>query len=199
MPTGRCSAVPVRERGAGAVRLEVRLTGSGGQGLILAATVLAEALVNAGKEVVETQSYGPEARGGASRAEIVVSDEEIDYPEVTAPDVTLCLSQEAFDGYAAETRQGGVVLYDRDLVSPRPLEGVRLVGLPFSDAAEHELGRVVVANVVALGALLAVTGLVSPDALREALARRMPARSVELNLKALDVGLALREGAVAAG
>lgn len=199
--------MPVRERGAGAqagsgagrqaaaaARFEVRLTGSGGQGLILAATVLAEALVDAGKEVVQTQSYGPEARGGASRAEIVVSDEEIDYPEVTAPDVTLCLSQEAFDGCAADAPPGGVVLFDCDLVTPRPLEDVRLVGLPFSAAAERELGKIVVANVVALGALLSETGLVSADLVREALTRRLPKRYVELNLKALDLGLSLREG-----
>jgi Pyruvate/2-oxoacid:ferredoxin oxidoreductase gamma subunit len=113
-------------------RREIRLSGSGGQGLILAATVLAEALLASGTEVVQTQSYGPEARGGASKAEIIVSDAEIDFPEVVSPDVTLCLSQEAFDDCAAETRPGGVVIYDRGLVSPAELEGVELVGLPFS-------------------------------------------------------------------
>jgi 2-oxoglutarate ferredoxin oxidoreductase subunit gamma len=186
-------------RPAGARPIELRLTGSGGQGLALAATVLAEALVDAGKEVLQTQSYGPEARGGTSKAEIVVSDEDIDYPGVIAPDVTLCLSQEAFDACASDTRPGGVVLYDQDLVAPRALKGVRLVGRPFTHTAERELGRIVVANVIALGALLNETRLVPADALREALARRLPSRFVALNLEALDLGLALGEGTGAAG
>jgi 2-oxoglutarate ferredoxin oxidoreductase subunit gamma len=178
---------------AGGSRCEIRLSGSGGQGLILAATLLADALAASGREVLQTQSYGPEARGGASRAEIVVSDAEIDFPEVTSPDVTLCLSQEAFDRYAAETRPGGVVVFDRELVAPAPVEGVRLVGLPFSDLAERELGKVVVANVVALGAMVKVTGLVPAEQLREALTRRLPPRLLELNLEALALGLAARE------
>lgn len=176
-------------------RYEIRLSGAGGQGLILAATVLADAVMASGKEVLQTQSYGPEARGGASKAEIIVSDAEIDFPEVTAPDVTLCLSQEAFDGYAAETKPGGVVVYDQELVAPRPLEGVRLVGLPFSELAERELGKVVVANTIALGALLKVTGLIGADQVRDSLARLLPARFLELNLKALALGLAARERA----
>lgn len=175
-------------------RYEIRLSGSGGQGLILAATVLADALIASGKEVLQTQSYGPEARGGASKAEVIVSQAEIDFPEVTAPDVTLCLSQEAFDCYAGETKPGGVVLYDQELVAAQPLEGVRLVGLPFTELAETELGKVVVANIVALGALLKVTGLVPADQLREALGRRLPQRFLELNLKALALGLAARKG-----
>jgi 2-oxoglutarate ferredoxin oxidoreductase subunit gamma len=178
---------------AGSGRYEIRLSGAGGQGLILAATVLADALTASGKEVLQTQSYGPEARGGASRAEIIVSAAEIDYPEVTAPDVTLCLSQEAFDSYAAETKPGGVVVYDQELVASRPLEGVRLVGLPFSDLAERELDKVVVANTIALGALLKVTGLIGADYVRDSLRRLLPARFLELNLKALALGLAARE------
>jgi 2-oxoglutarate ferredoxin oxidoreductase subunit gamma len=174
-------------------RYEIRLSGSGGQGLILAATLLADALAAAGRQVLQTQSYGPEARGGASKAEIVVSDAEIDFPEVTSPDVTLCLSQEAFDRYAAEAKPGGVVIYDRELVDPQPVQGVRLVGLPFTDLAERELGKVVVANVVALGALLKVTGLVPAERLREALTRRLPSRLLELNLAALALGMAARE------
>jgi 2-oxoglutarate ferredoxin oxidoreductase subunit gamma len=178
-------------------RREIRLSGSGGQGLILAATVLAEALLASGTEVVQTQSYGPEARGGASKAEIIVSDAEIDFPEVVSPDVTLCLSQEAFDDCAAETRPGGVVIYDRGLVSPAELEGVELVGLPFTDLAEQQLGRVVVANILALGALLTLTGLLPVEQLREALRRRLPERLLELNLKALDLGVQAAEDLVA--
>ena len=171
-------------------RFEVRLSGAGGQGLILAATVLADAAIATGREVLQTQSYGPEARGGASKAEIIVSEAEIDFPEVTAPDVTLCLSQEAFDSYAAETRPGGVVVFDEGLVAPQPIAKVRLVGLPFSDLAERELGKVVVANTIALGALLETTGIVSADQVRDSLERLLPARFVELNFRALALGMA---------
>jgi 2-oxoglutarate ferredoxin oxidoreductase subunit gamma len=192
--------VPAPERdaagrgvGEGAGRYEIRLSGAGGQGLILAATLLADALTASGKEVLQTQSYGPEARGGASKAEIIASDTEIDFPEVTAPDVTLCLSQEAFDSYAAETKPGGVVLYDRELVDPRPLRGVQLAGLPFTGLAERELGKAVVANTIALGALLEMTGVMPVDQVRESLKRLLPARFLELNLKALALGVAACE------
>jgi 2-oxoglutarate ferredoxin oxidoreductase subunit gamma len=187
--------VPASERRGGAQpaataqRLEIRLSGSGGQGIILAATVLADAFVASGKEVVQTQSYGPEARGGASKAEIIVSDSEIDYPEVIFPDLTLCLSQPAFDKYAYETKPGGLVVYDEQLVIASPVEGVRLVGVPCARLAEERLGKVVVANVVALGALLRLAELTGPEPVREALRRRLPARLLELNLKALAVGM----------
>lgn len=169
-------------------RVEIRFSGSGGQGILLAAALLAEALTESGKEVVQTQSYGPEARGGASKAEVIVSACEIDYPEVAHPDVTLCLSQAAFDRYAAETQAEGLVVFDKKLVHAEPISDVRLVGLPFAELAEHKLGRVVVANVIAVGALAELGGLTSPEALQEALRRRLPAKILELNLRALEVG-----------
>ena len=137
---------------AGEVRHEIRLSGSGGQGIILAATLLADAAVATGREVIATQSYGPEARGGASKAEVIVADAQIDYPEVTAPSVTVCLSQEAFDAFAALTVPGGLVVYDEQLVG-RAAARRRLVGLPFTHLAETELGKAIAANIVMLGAL----------------------------------------------
>jgi len=173
-------------------RLEIRFSGSGGQGIILAATVLADAFVTTGKEVVQTQSYGPEARGGASKAEVIVSESEIDYPEVSAPDITLCLSQPAFDKYAYETKPGGLIIYDAQLVIPTPVPGVRLAGVPFAQLAEERLGKVVVANIVALGALLKLTKITTPESLREALRRRLPARLLDLNLQAFAVGMEVK-------
>jgi len=169
-------------------RTEICLSGSGGQGIILAATVLADVFVATGKEVVQTQSYGPEARGGASKAAVIVSDDEIDYPEVTLPDVTLCLSQQAYDTYAPTTRPGGLVIYDERLVAAMPLAGVRLVGVPFSQLAERDLGRVVVANIVAVGALLELTSLAPAEAAQDALRRRLPKKILDLNLRALALG-----------
>ena len=168
-------------------RLEVRLSGSGGQGIILAATILTDAAAQTGWEVVNTQSYGPEARGGASKAEIVISDEEIDYPEATEPDVTLCLSQAAFDRYARQTKTGGVVMYDSGLVTPSPVDGVRLVGAPFTEVATEELGKAVVTNIVSLGSLIPHLPL-TDDAVELAVSRRVPAKFRELNMRALAAG-----------
>jgi 2-oxoglutarate ferredoxin oxidoreductase subunit gamma len=174
--------------GGRAVRHEVRLSGSGGQGIILAATLLADAAAASGREVIGTQSYGPEARGGASKAEVIIADDEIDFPEVTAPVITVCLSQEAFDAYAALTVPGGLVVYDERLVTPQPLEGRRLVGLPFTHLAETELGKAIAANIVMLGALQELTGVIGADALEDAVRRRLPAKIVELNVRALRLG-----------
>lgn len=170
-------------------RLEVRLSGSGGQGVQLAAALLADLSLQAGKAVVQTQSYGPEARGGASKAEVVISDAPIDYPEVITPDITLCLSQPAFDRYGPEAPAGSVVWYDSGLVRPSALLGVALQGAPFTQLASDELGNTVVANIVALSSLAATSVFGDPAALRDAVRRRVPERFVELNLRALELGL----------
>jgi 2-oxoglutarate ferredoxin oxidoreductase subunit gamma len=179
--------------------LEIRLSGSGGQGIILAATLLGDACAQAGRCVVQTQSYGPEARGGASKAEVIVSSTEIDFPEVRVPDLTLCLSQPAFDQYAHQTPVGGLVVADTGLVRTEGLAaGPRLAGAPFTEIATTQLGRRVATNVVALGAVLALTGLAPPESVRAALRRRLPAKIVELNLRALDLGREAMEAAGAA-
>ncbi|MGO8684968.1 MAG: 2-oxoacid:acceptor oxidoreductase family protein [Thermoleophilia bacterium] len=182
---------PAAATAATSSRFEVRLTGSGGQGLLLAATILGDAAVATGKEVLQTQSYGPEARGGASRAEVIISTAEIDYPELEAPDVTLCLSQESFNRFAAGARPGGLVVYDSGLVTPvGDVPGARLVGVPFTDLATEQVGKAQAANVVALGALQQLTGMVELVALEESLRRRLPAKLVEANLRALQAGAA---------
>jgi 2-oxoglutarate ferredoxin oxidoreductase subunit gamma len=181
--------VPSPASGPPALRLEIRLSGSGGQGLVLASTVLAEAAVATGREVVQTQSYGPEARGGASRAEVIISDEEIDFPELVSPDITVCLSQEAFDTFAAVTRDGGLVLYDEQLVVAKPVPGVRLVGVPLTSLAQQAAGTPLAANIVALGVLEKLAAPVPVEALIESLRRRLPERLLQADLAALQVGL----------
>jgi 2-oxoglutarate ferredoxin oxidoreductase subunit gamma len=170
---------------------EIRLSGTGGQGLILAGIILAEAAgVYGGHEVIQTQSYGPEARGGASRAELIISDDAIDYPKVTSPDVVLVMSQQACDRYGHQVRPGGIVLVDDTNVSSIPsVEGATVVTLPITEIARHDVGRQVVANVVALGALVGATGVVTPEAMEQAILARVPRGTEELNMKAFNVGL----------
>jgi 2-oxoglutarate ferredoxin oxidoreductase subunit gamma len=183
---------------APAARVEMRCSGSGGQGILLAAAIIAEAAAALGRRVVQTQSYGPEARGGASKAEVIIASEPIDYPEVQHPDVSLVLSQAAYDKYAADTRPGGLLIYDSGLVEPDPAdESVVRCGLPFTQAASDELGKKVVTNIVALGALVAVSGALPAAAVLEAVVSRVPPRFRELNEQAFVLGLRLGEEALA--
>ena len=169
-------------------RMEIRLSGSGGQGIILAAVIIADAAAATGKQVVQTQSYGPEARGGASKAEIVVADGEVDFPEVTRPDVTLCLSQAAFDKYATDSPPGSLIAYDSGLVDAGGTVDRRLIGLPFTQAAVDRFNKAVVANIVAVGALVELLDWLSPEAVAEAVLRRAPERFRDLNAEALQLG-----------
>jgi 2-oxoglutarate ferredoxin oxidoreductase subunit gamma len=181
------------------VRSEVRIAGFGGQGVILSGLILAVAAgIHEDKEVAQTQSYGPESRGGACRAEVVISDEEIDYIKPMDPDVLVAMSQPALDRYIGEVdRTRAAVLVDSSLVANIP-EGIsHLYPLPMTDIAEFRLGKKIVANMVMLGALSAITGLVSFEALEGAVRGTVPQKTVELNLAALKEGF--QEGAKLAG
>jgi 2-oxoglutarate ferredoxin oxidoreductase subunit gamma len=169
-------------------RCEIRFAGTGGQGAILAGIVLADAATGDGKNVVQSQSYGPEARGGASRSEVVISDGTVNFPKVLAPNVTVCLSQEACDRYARRTLRGGLLILDTDRVTRAPT--VRAVGLPLASLARQAAGREVAANIVALGVLGGLTGIVSRESLERAVRERAPRGTVEANLRALDAGYA---------
>ena len=171
-----------------AERLEIRLAGSGGQGLILAGIILAEAAgVYDGKFVCQTQSYGPEARGGASKAEVVISDSEIDYPKAIQPDVLLAMNQKSLDTFIRDLKPGGLLLVDADLVQEAPSTGT--VALPFTQIA-REVGRAMAANIVALGALIQLTGAVSLQSLEAAVLARVPKGTEDLNRRALAAGVA---------
>lgn len=179
-------------------RMEVRLAGSGGQGLILAGLVLAEAAgLHDGRSVAMGQSYGPEARGGASKAEVIISDQDIDYPLATKVDLFLALTQEAADTYSWDLKPGGWIVVDSDLVSHPPSS--RAVALPFTATARDKLNKVMVANVVALGALAELTGVVSRKALEKALMARVPKGTEALNKKALAAGAKMAKDCLAAG
>ncbi|MGE5619589.1 MAG: 2-oxoacid:acceptor oxidoreductase family protein [Sphingomonadaceae bacterium] len=172
------------------MRSEMRIAGFGGQGVILSGLILSVAAgIHEGREVAQTQSYGPESRGGACRAEVVISDEEIDYIKPMDPDVLVAMSQPALDRYLPEMDlQRAAVLVDSSLVSKIPEGIAHLYPLPMTDIAEFRLGKKIVANMVMLGALAAITGFVSYDALVAAVEETVPKKTVDLNLAALKEG-----------
>lgn len=170
-------------------RYEIRFSGAGGQGLILAGIILGEAAsIFDGKQAVQSQSYGPEARGGASKSEVIISDEPIDFPKATSVDALLALTQEACDKYSSDLKAGGVLLVDSDLVQRLPEGDFSVVGFPIVNTAKDEIGRAIVANIVALGAMVALTGIVSKESAEKAVLSRVPEAFVELNRKAFLAG-----------
>ncbi len=157
--------------------------------MILAGIILAEAAaIYEGKQVTQTQSYGPESRGGASRSEVVVSDGEIDYPEVLFPDIVLALSQEAYDKFGKTVRPGGLLIVDEDGVRTTPDHpGLKI---PIARIAYETTGKAITANTVALGVLVGLTNVVSRQAIEAAVVARAPKGTAEMNRKALEAGFA---------
>lgn len=174
---------------ARAGRWEVQMAGVGGQGLALAGLVLAEAAgVHEGKNVVMTETHGVNVRGGPSRSEVIISEEEIDYLAVSQPDVLLAMTPQAAQSYASALRGEGILILDSSPEGEVPSLPARAYTLPLTHLAQEELGEAMVANMVALGALAALTGVVSLEALEKAVRSRMTPQARELNLNALLVG-----------
>lgn len=172
----------------GQERYEIRLSGSGGQGLITAAVVFAEAVgVYDGKYVCQTQSYGPEARGGKSKAEVVISSMPIDYPKALELDLLLAMNQAACDAYFYDLKPNGLLVVDAGLVEQHPTS--RIIAIPFTRIAKEEIGRELVANMVALGAIGLLSGRVDLGNLERALLARVPKGTEEMNSKALQCGI----------
>jgi len=171
------------------MRLEIRVAGFGGQGVIRAGLVLAAAACIYGdKNAVQTQSYGPESRGGACKSEVVISDEEIDFPKVTEPDVVIVMSQEAYTSYADDVKKGGTLLLDSDLVpKQRNIPNVRVFKVPATKMAE-ELGKTIVANVVMLGALTSITNLIDVESIKKSILSNVPKGAEKLNIDAFEKG-----------
>ena len=169
-------------------RYEIRFSGSGGQGLITAAIIFAHAVgVYDGKYVCQTQSYGPEARGGKSKAEVVISSSPIDYPKVLDLDLLLAMNQAACDAYFFDLKPNGLMVVDSTLVEQYPTS--RLVAIPFTEIAREEIGRELVANMVALGAIGALSKQISLDNLEKALLERVPPGTEDMNKHALQRGI----------
>jgi 2-oxoglutarate ferredoxin oxidoreductase subunit gamma len=168
-------------------RYEIRLSGSGGQGLLLGGIILAEGAINDGKNSVQTQSYGPEARGGASKSEVIISSEEIDFPKVRNCDILLSLTQKAYDQYNTGLKEDGILIVDSSVNAVKS-GNIKLYSVPILDTAVQDLGKPMVTNIVALGVLIEITKVITKESLEKAVLERVPKGTEELNRKALAKG-----------
>jgi 2-oxoglutarate ferredoxin oxidoreductase subunit gamma len=171
------------------VRLEIRFAGFGGQGIIKSGIITAAAAcIHGGKDAVQTQSYGPESRGGACKSEVVISEDEIDFPKVVEPDILVLMSQHAYNDYADDVKSGGIIILDPDMIPrEKEMKNVKVFRVPATKIAE-ELGRRIVANIVMLGAFVAITRALDENALRESIRENIPKGTEELNLAAFQKG-----------
>jgi 2-oxoglutarate ferredoxin oxidoreductase subunit gamma len=177
------------------MRCEIRLAGSGGQGLLLAGRVLAEAAaVHDGKNATQSQSYGPEARGGASRSEVIISDADIDYPKVRHIDFLLAMTQESCTKYHHDLKDDGILLVDSEFVSNIPEGKFKVYRAPITQIATKEVGRPVVANIVALGLITELSGIVTEPSMEKAIRSRVPKGTEDLNLNAFQAGIKAARG-----
>jgi 2-oxoglutarate ferredoxin oxidoreductase subunit gamma len=179
-------------------RTEIRITGYGGQGVVLSAYIVGRACaIGAGRHATMIQSFGPEARGSACSATLVISDTEVLYPYVRRPDIFVAMSTEGYDKYRDELRDDGTLVFEEDLVHPVFKRGQPAFGVPSTRIAEG-LGRTLVQNIVMAGFFTAVTGLVARDVMRQAVKASVPAGTEELNLAAFDRGYEHAEKTIAA-
>ncbi len=168
-------------------RYEIRISGSGGQGVILTAIIVAEAAaIYENKYVAQSQSYGPEARGGASRADVVISNSPIDYPKALAVDLLVAMNEASLEKYYYSLKPGGTLIVDSSQIKEIPFP--QAIKVPFTKLAKDECGMTLVANMVVLGTLSVYQDVVSADSLLNALKRRVPERFLEVNIKAFNVG-----------
>jgi 2-oxoglutarate ferredoxin oxidoreductase subunit gamma len=169
-------------------RYEIRLAGTGGQGMILAGMILSEAAaIFDGANAVQTQMYGPEARGGSSKSEVIISDGPIYYPKVISADLLLCMSQEACDKYYYDLRRDGLLILDSTYVERVPSS--RAIAVPITRMAIEATGREITAAMVALGLICGLSDVVSVEALEQAISARVPKGTEQVNLTAMRAGL----------
>lgn len=171
-------------------RTDIRLAGSGGQGVVLAGVILAEAAVLSGSDVVQSQAYGPASRGGSSRCDVVIGT-RIGFPVIAALDVLVALTRDAYQLYAADLRETGLLVTDERRVGPVADGPWRARSLPIEATAARVAGSPMATNMVALGALAQMTGVVGEAALADAVRARVPSRTRDSNLRALRAGFEL--------
>ncbi|MFA5235896.1 MAG: 2-oxoacid:acceptor oxidoreductase family protein [Bacilli bacterium] len=172
---------------------EIRLVGSGGQGVILATVILAEAAVQSGHYTAQSQSYGPEARGSLCKAETIISDKPIGFTKIQSPSFWLTLTQTAVDQCAHLISDHQLMLIDASLDIPHELDSSRLVVLPILGTAQNEIGKTQTANIVAVGCINELLGIADGKVIRQAVLKHVPKGTEELNLKALEAGVRLAQ------
>lgn len=176
-------------------RCRIVFSGSGGQGIVTAAIILAEtAVLREGLEATQTQSYGPEARGGAPRAEVIIADSPIRYPKATQPNVLSCLTQEAYNKYSGIIRPGGILLSDSHYVKPEKKVDARQLSLPMYDSVIRGVGSPVVFNICMLGVVVGITGIVNAESVMQSLEVNVPGEFLQWNRKAFEIGIELASG-----
>lgn len=169
-------------------RFEIRLSGTGGQGLITLGRILGHSLaLGHGYNVTQTQSYGPEARGGSSRADVVISSQPISFPKTENLDLLVALSQQACNSYYRFLKRGGVLLVDTELVQHAPTN--QFVGLPFTNLAKEKIGNPLTLNTIVLGAVTHLLSFAEPRVVRKSLEENLPPKIQALNVKAFNLGL----------
>ncbi|NLJ58791.1 MAG: 2-oxoacid:ferredoxin oxidoreductase subunit gamma [Tissierellia bacterium] len=176
-------------------KFEIQLSGSGGQGVILAAIILADAAIKQGLNAVQTQSYGPEARGGASKAEVIISKEEIYFPKVTKANILLALTQNSYDKYIANLDKDGILIVDDHIETDGDIPG-KVYILPILNNANKKFETRMVANIISIGAIYALLGekVINKDIMINTIAERVPPVTVEKNIAAFKEGIKLIEG-----
>ncbi len=173
-------------------RCRLVFSGSGGQGVITAAIILAEAAVlHEGLVATQSQSYGPEARGGATRSDVIISESEIYFPKVTQPNVLVCLTQEAYNKFYTITRPGGILIVDNHYVTTSKKVDAIQRELPIYERVMKEIGKPIVLNICMLGAVIGITRLVKPESIMKTLRSRINPEFLDINQKALDIGMAM--------
>lgn len=173
-------------------RTRLVFSGSGGQGVITAAIILAEAaVIHEGKNATQSQSYGAAARGGATRSDVIISERDIDFPVVTQPNILVCLTQEAYTSFGPEIRPAGILLTDNRFVETTKKVDARQIELPMYESVMAEIGKPIVFNICVLGALIGISELVNPDSVMKVIGERVPKDFIELNKKALNLGIEL--------
>lgn len=174
-------------------RFEIRLSGAGGQGMILAGIIIAEAALHEeGLNVTQTQSYGPESRGGASRAEVVLSNDMIDFPKVIKPDILVSLTQEAYDKYNKDVKSDGIIIVDDSIETDE--KEVQTYKLPIFEKAINDVEMKLTANILVLGILDKLLTQIKTTSLRKAIEKRVPENTTSVNMDAFAVGKKLAEG-----
>jgi 2-oxoglutarate ferredoxin oxidoreductase subunit gamma len=197
-PTLKVFANILREGDEGEVTMErcrMVFSGSGGQGVITAAIILAEAAVlHENLQAVQSQSYGPEARGGATRSDVIIAESQIHFPKVLQPNVLVCLTQQAYANYFSILRPGGLFITDSRYVKLGKKVDARQVELPMYETVMDKIGRPIVFNICMLGAVIGLTKLVKPESIIKVLETQIPKSFLDMNRQALDLGMKLTEG-----